>query len=117
MQWYKTHIRSCFRSEVIHGFYRANSTWTDYSGTEDIDYSSGTEDMDYSSGTEDIDYSSGTEDIDYSSGTEDIDYSSGTEDTSHNSVEMEFQPLEHKAERSSRKGLPESIAYIGGNSV
>ena len=31
LQWYKPHIRSCFRSEVIHGFYRANSTWTDYS--------------------------------------------------------------------------------------
>ena len=25
LQWCKPHIRSCFRSEVIHGFYHANS--------------------------------------------------------------------------------------------
>ena len=41
------------------------------------------------------------EGMDYCSGAE--DYSSGAEDTSHNNVEMEFQLLEHKAERSSRK--------------
>ncbi len=31
-EWYKPRKRSYFRSKVINGFYRANSTWTYYSG-------------------------------------------------------------------------------------
>ncbi len=30
-EWYKPRKRSYFRSKVINGFYRANSTWTYYS--------------------------------------------------------------------------------------
>ena len=29
-QWCKPHFHSSFRSYVISGFYRANSTWTEY---------------------------------------------------------------------------------------
>ena len=55
------------------------------------------------------------EGMDYSSGAE--DYSSGAEDTSHNNVEMEFQLLEHKAERSSRKKASWEDCRSGGNSM
>ena len=32
-QWCKPHFHSCFRSQVISGFNRANSTWTECSST------------------------------------------------------------------------------------